>query len=462
MIDIVLATCLISFYDIKFVDELPLVNDPIRQQSSGWERVNTHARRVRTLYMEPLSVVISPNIYLRIGAMYDTPFLPGLNKIYIPNNASLDLSSALFLASGSTFNLVQIDGNAISDRQFFVPFLSSLYVKSPGLTHLTLRGVNASLEPIHRFAKLQSLDLRLRGPHLYPQLLQKLGQLRHLLDLIIDTGGYGDVVTSVHTNPISSNPKFRQLRQLHFIGNATSISRILDEMKGIANLTTLKIDESGAGNSTGSSWRSSFEAISTFSALEDIEITHTLNRSFGQYILSVHFLAPLFRLDNMKSFVINSNNAVSSGSDYDFSRFADAFPKLKKFAVPGITFFDLKRTLACLYHFSRKCPELREIRIGLSPNSISDNLNAIKGLPHPIVRNLRHPLEKLYIDCDFGQELQLTQSLRVARFLDLIFPNLCTLETDNRKLTEASNWAGIHELRLALWDARTNSSSCDI
>ena len=363
--------------------------------------------------------------------------------------------------------MVQLGGNAISDRQFFTPFLSSLYVKSPGLTHLALRGVvNASVEPIYRFTKLQSLELRLCNPHLYPQLLQKLGQMRHLLDLIIDTGGSRDVAASVisHTNPTSiGNSKFRQLRQLQLLGTATSIDRILNEMNGLANLTTLKIDEmwdGWAGNSTDSSWRSSFQIISTFSAVEDIEITHAPNRPRGQYVLSIPSLAPLFRLDNMKSFVVNFNNAALSGSDDEFRLLACAFPKLTKFIVPPSFQYTLGRSLACLYHFSQKCPDLQEIKIGLSFN-ISDNIDAIKKLPHPIARNHRHPLKKLYIDSDFGQ-LKPTHLVQVARFLDLIFPNMSTLETDNTKLTEAANWAGIHELRLALQDARINPSSGDI
>ena len=165
---------------LKFVDEFPLDGDA--NGFSGWGRLDLHARRVRTLYMEPLHIRIPPNIYFRIHAMRDSPLLPGLKKIYIPNNPPqvhpgftyipspnlnnppVDLSSALFLASGSTLDTVQIDSNAISDREFFVPFLSLLYIKSPGLSHLALRGValSASVEHIYRFTELQSLEIRLR------------------------------------------------------------------------------------------------------------------------------------------------------------------------------------------------------------------------------------------------------------------------------------------------------------
>ena len=135
---------------LKFVDELPLDGDA--NGFSGWGRLDVHARRVRTLYMEPLHIRIPPNIHFRIRAMRDYPLLPGLKKkIFIPNNPPVDLSSALFLASGSTLDMVQIDSNAISDREFFVPFLSLLYIKSPGLSHLALRGValSASVEHIY-------------------------------------------------------------------------------------------------------------------------------------------------------------------------------------------------------------------------------------------------------------------------------------------------------------------------
>ena len=190
-----------------------------------------------------------------------------------------------------------------------------------------------------------------------------------------------------------------------------------------------------------------FEVISTFSAVEDIEI---FDRS--QESISASSLAPLFILDNLKSFVIK-DSIILSGSDDDFRLLAGGFPKLKKLVISRTD----RKTLACLYYLSRECPDLREITITLSSN-ISDNINAIKMLPHPIVRNHLQPLEKLYIDSDFGQ-LQPIQLVQVSRFLDLIFPNLSTLETDKSKLTEAENWAGIHELRAALRDARINPSS---
>jgi len=451
---------------MKFVNELPLDDDA--NGSSGWGRLDVHARRVRALCMEPLHIVISPNIYLRIRALRDSPLLPGLKKIYIPNDPFLDLSSALFLASGSTFNQVQIDGKATSDRQFIFPFLSSLYMKSPGLSRLALCGVplSASVEPIFRFTELQRLVIELCDPHLHLQLLRKLGQLPHLLDLIIDTGGASAIQPQI---PISvSDSNFRQLKHLQVLGTTASISCILDELKGSANLITLKIDRQSEGfvNSDNAAWRSFFEVISTFSAVEDIEI---FNRPRDSVQVSASSLAPLFKLDNLKSFVINFD-MVFSNSDDDFRLLADGFPKLKKFGVsvpPSVdileSFFGPPRgasggrTLACLYHLSRGCPELREIKIAPSSN-ISDNLIAIKNLPHPIVRNHQHPLEKLYVDSDFGQ-LQPIQLVQIARFLDLIFPNLSTLETDNSKTTEAANWAGIHELRLALQDARINPSS---
>ena len=197
--------------------------------------------------METSRIVISPNIYLRIRTMRDSPLLPNLKQIYIPYSPSrdVDLSSALFLAPGSTLNTVQLDRNATSNRQFIVPFLSSLYIKSPGLSHLALRGVVrcASLEPIYRFKGLQSLEIRFRIPRLNLQFLQELGQLPHLLDLIIDIG---DIATSIqpHTEAIFiSDSNFRQLRLLQIVGTTTSINCILNELEGLTKLSTLKIDK---------------------------------------------------------------------------------------------------------------------------------------------------------------------------------------------------------------------------
>ena len=185
-------------------------------------------------------------------------------------------------------------------------------------------------------------------------------------------------------------------------------------------MSTLKIDHKsnlwGAEGNISETWKKNFEVNSTFSAVEDIEIFNRL-----QATISASSLAPLFILDNLKSFVIN-DSIVLSGSDDDFRLLAGGFHNLKRFVISRP-----------LYYLSRECPDLREITITLSSN-ISDNLNAIKMLPHPIVRNHLHLLEKFYIDSDFGQ-LQLIQLVQVARFLDPIFPDLSTLETDKSKLT---------------------------
>ena len=42
----------VTYLMLKFIDELPLDDDA--NGYSGWGRLDVHARRVRTLYMEPL------------------------------------------------------------------------------------------------------------------------------------------------------------------------------------------------------------------------------------------------------------------------------------------------------------------------------------------------------------------------------------------------------------------------
>jgi hypothetical protein len=195
--------------------------------------------------MEAPRVVISPDIYFRIQAMRDSPLLllPGLNEIYIRHRPPLDLSSALFLASRSTLNTVQVHGIQRPERQSLILFLSTLYAKSPGLARLYLSGaINASLNYVYRFTRLQSLELSFFDQHVDPQLLQKLGQLGDLLDLRIDTN-LGEFVLS-HTNaPSTTYPNFRKLRKLHVVGVSRSINHILAQMKGLANLTILEIFE---------------------------------------------------------------------------------------------------------------------------------------------------------------------------------------------------------------------------
>ena len=77
----------------------------------------------------------------------------------------------------------------MSDRNIFIPSLSSLATTSPHLAHLALRGTgNISFEPVYHLTSLQRLETRLPGTYLCPQTVQRLRGLVNLLDLTLDVG----------------------------------------------------------------------------------------------------------------------------------------------------------------------------------------------------------------------------------------------------------------------------------
>ena len=441
-----------SAYFIKFVDRLPL-ND--------WERFDVHAPRVRSLYLERLHIVISPHVYLRIRSLRprDTPLLPGLQQIYIPNdlNTSFDFSPALLLASDSSLNSIHLHNSATSDRQFCIPFLFLLSVNSPNLTHLTLLGtVHMSLELVFCFKNLQSLDLRFSGTFLDSQFLQDLGKLDNLLDLTLDTGPSIDAPTTRSLMKQSdltlapTNSTFKQLRKLYILGTPSSIGRVLDGMHVLMNLTTLLIHEKpdDLRRHTESSWKHCFEIISAFPAIKNIHVIQS--ESSPGYRLSTSCFYPLYQLNNLTSFVIK--NGTLSGSDEDFRLLACAFPNLTTFVEPCAEYRGAGpgRTLACLFHFSQANRQLRNLKISLGFD-ISDNLKAINDIGRPIFQN--HPLESLHISSNFGS-LNLPDTIQVAQFLDLIFPKLSTLKAYCSDTYEVSNWTKIEQIRVALQAAR--------
>ena len=433
----------------KFVDRLPL--------GSNWERFDLYAPRVRTLYMERLRVVISPHVYLRIRSLRrhrDAPLLPGLKEIYIPNETSLDFSAALLLSSESSLNLVHLDNSAMSDRQFCIPFLFLLSVNSPNLTHLALCGTaDTALELVPCFKSLQSLELRLSGTDLNSRILRDLGKLDNLLEMTLDTSPsiHAPTTPSDPTPPLT-NFSFIQLRKLRILGTPSSMSRILNEMDGLTNLTTLIIHEKG--HDTEGSWSHCFAIISTFPAIEDIEITQSWRYP---YPLSTLCFYPLCKLNNMTSFVIN--NFTLSGSDEDFRFLTCSFPKLKKFVEPCTRYGTEGKTLACLFDFSQANQNLQELKISLGYD-ISENLKAISlyELGCPIIQNHHHPLEKLYITSSNFESMDLPDMIQVAQFLDLIFPNLSTLEAYGSYQNDVSNWTKIQQIRVALQAARNFAS----
>lgn len=410
--------------------------------------------------METPRVVISPIIYLRVCGICDSPLLPGLKAIYIPdNNDAIDFASAILLVLGASLNVVELNNSAISEKNFFIPFLTSLAAKSPQIGRLALRGTeNISLEHVYRLTNLQRLEIRLSDTYLYPQTLRRLGNLVDLSDLTLDVGAsmpVPDMDTRLPAPSPSSIRTYGRLRKLHIIGIPSSITRVLDDIN-LASLTALVIDET-LDNDTGehaeSFWRRCFYQISVCHVIEDIEINQSTNRHWRHheyYSLSTSWFVSLLNLKNMKSLAING--LALSGSDEDFHVLAGAFPKLKKLIVPS-EYYSHGRTVASLFYFAQKCPDLREVKICLAFD-IHKNLDAIQKLPHTIRVNRRHPLEKLYINSEFGEILQPIHMVQVAQFLDLYFPNLSILETYDSNTTETSNWTGIQQIRVALQASR--------
>ena len=331
--------------------------------------------------------------------------------------------------------------------------MSSLASNSPKLAHLALRGTgNISLEPVYCLTNLQRLEIRLPNIYLYPHTVRRLGNLVNLLDLTLDVGASIPAPDISQRLPISYSRNYGKLRRLHIIGIPSSITRVLDDIN-IASLTTLVIDEtSDASRShTESFWKRCFDQVSVCQAIEDIEINQLKNRtSHDHFSLSTSWFSSILSLNNLKSLVINGS--ALSGSDEDFRLLACSFPKLEKLVVPPV-FYSEGRTLACLFHFSRHCPNLSEIKICLGFD-IHKNLDAIKMLPHPMSANQQHPLKKLYIKSQFDEMQPYsehpTHLLRVAQFLALLFPQLSVLEAYDSTQTKNSNWIAIQQISLAL------------
>ena len=279
----------------------------------------------------------------------------------------------------------------------------------------------------------------------------------NLLDLTLDTTSPIEGFEGPTTRP--TNSTFIKLKKLHILGTPNSISRVLEDMHVLTNLTTLLIHEKKVEfgrntESTESSWKRCFAIISTFSAIENIQVTQ-FERSprTSHYRLSTSCFYPLYKLNNVTSFVIE--NGSLSGSDEDFRFLACAFPKMKKFVEPCAEYRE-GRTLACLPHFSQANRHLRELKISLATLDISENLKAINVIGRPIIQDHQHPLEELHIASNFGS-LTLLDIIQVAQFLDLIFPNLSTLKAYDG--SEDSTWTKIQQIRKALQDARIKASS---
>jgi hypothetical protein len=219
------------------------------------------------------------------------------------------------------------------------------------------------------------------------------------------------------------------------------------------NLTTLLIRKAYEveWDESESSGKRCFAIISTFPAIDDIKIIQLESEPWSEhYPLSTPFFHPLYKLNNVTSFVIKK--FLLLGSDDDFRFLACAFPKLKKFVEPRAEYKE-GRALACLFHFSQANRHLRELKISLAFN-IFDNLKAINLIGRSITQDHQHSLESLHIASNFGM-LSDPDMVQDAQYLDLIFPNLSTLKAYGSAY-EVSIWT---QMRVALQAAMIKVSS---
>ena len=389
--------------------------------------------------------------------MCNGALLPGLRAIYIPDKRPISFPSVVLAALRAPLDFVELNNSAISASAFYIPFITSLASKSYQLRHLVLRGSEVLfLELVYRLTSLRRLELKLSRAYMYPQTLAYLGNMANLMDLTLDVNASTPVLGNDRRLPPFFPKNCRRLgklRKLHVIGTPSSITCVFDGLN-LAGLTALVIDETdNAEGRTETFWRRCFEQISVCQAIEDIEINQLTNRNrpHEHYSLSASWFLPTLNFENLKSLVITGS--ALSGSVRHFRQLTSSSPKLKKLIVSP-RYYSKGRSLECLYYFAQRCPDLREIHICIAYD-IHKNLDAINKLP--MSANYQHPLEKLCIHSQFGQVQQITHLVRIAEFLDLVFPNLPILETYDSKATEVPTWMGIQTIRVTLQTARINA-----
>ena len=127
--------------------------------------------------------------------------------------------------------------------------------------------------------------------------------------------------------------------------------------------------------------------------------------------------------------------------DDDVRRLVISWPKLRTLTLPlDQTFINL----STLRIIAENCPKLRYLRIPLDTSTISPFDTSSK--------SLRHSLEVLTVAMVPSRSSQKMQEcrIRVARYLDSIFPFLKSIEVENNNIA----WSGICDLIKLCQDIR--------
>lgn len=399
--------------------------------------------------------MIANHTIIRLAQLLPAPLLPSLRRYHAPRiDADILFIHLLFLCS----SLEHIDMENCSEftSSAVGTFLSAIGEQQSPLKHLMLRGTLSALTLtfVPQLTRIRSLEIMGNGQFMDTVLIEKLGTLSYLEDLVLDLEG----APSTHGSPFRVEGGFQRLYNLHIIGELPLIQDVLAHISSPFMISLAIVAPPGP--------------LSMSLAVECSTLMHTLSRKWPTSLrkiklghqgpthhgaLSMNSLQPLFLLPNIQSLHIENYSLPVSHDD--INKIATAWPCLITLKLPydDDSRADLGNlpTITSLYDLAQHCPRLETLYLPVNVDVIPARAIS-QATPHHLTDL---GITSISRNAEIMDVTSILSSVHLtARHLDCLFPRVKKVSWTHHG-TRGNFWAAVGDVVRLLQETRGEALS---
>lgn len=406
-----------------------------------WARYYQNARRVREFIYPGENgedKKVANHTKVRLAQLWRAPLLPALRRFVCPEVQAPGLFiQTLFL----TPTLLDVEFRFISENEdeAIGSLLCTIADECPALQRLVLGGTLSarSLAYILRLRHLRKLELKHMGPAIDTQLFTEFSALDALEDLTID-------LTNSPSSSFTFSTGFLHLTSLNITAPFPITSEILTGLATAgAPIEALTLCAPSGPLLPG--WDIQLTALLTKAcnawptSLHSVTLDH--DGPWDHSDLDLMRITPLLHLQQLRALRIQGYNV--STTDAHVGRLAEAWPQLRVLMLPFDGSRSTEPTLAVLERLREMCPALVHLQIPI-------DVTVIPPVPE-LSPGPGHGLERLSV-VRFNTQPVMRDMLRIARYLDALFPNVRRIENSDGEIVDM--WDKVGAMVVAFRDAR--------
>ena len=402
------------------------------------------------------------HVYFRLAQLHPPPLLPNLRHLYCPSTSQPDfLISGICLFLSPSLQCLDFGNISSVEDKLCGTLLHTLHCDGAEMEKIFLKGMGLSPDTISmvvKFEHLKVLELVGMGKALTLDVLEKIGALPWLVDLVLDFTD-NDTILPLLTKDLG----LKDLKVLFITAPVAFVRSFLPKI----STTSLEHFACSSPSHPPSDKKVLLEEVvqrwgQTLKKLYLI-YQQTQVEAGGPLLienLPVSSLAPLLPLRNLES--LRLDGYAMDLSDDDIQNFATAWPALTALALPYTPAAHPRPSINSLRTLAEQLPKLRQLRI---PLNTSDSVPTFvsPGVPHALGHG--HELEQLTV-ASGGESWELRDLLHFARHVDYLFPRLKGVFAyegggghGRDRETDATRWTQVDELIMTYQAVRRETLS---